>query len=217
MSLALVYVIAIQQAFPFNPVTQTTGPFGVTKTSPNDTSFDFSWTANKELPSSMVINQGSGGLLSISFTYPQIFAADIIATAGEPQSAAIIETNLPSNIVGATVCTGKVSGGTSVIAGVKFVYENGMSNYFHGGSIRASSVQCVDATPTTPGYYLQSLSGSHDIYLKQLSFYWVSKDMRACYNDRTCEQWVDFCEANCCYTKYFDGQSWQTQYDCAYA
>lgn len=217
LSVALLCLLALQiscQQVKFKPQKQVTGPYGVA----SGTAFNFGMDTNSfnTLPNQMILSHGANGINSISFIYAQMIGL-ITKTAGT-QSGAVTETTLGSKIVGAQVCTGTRSGAT-VIIGLKFTYENGVTNYFHGNNNQVTSLRCVDATPKTAGYYLQSLSGRYGANINQIKFYWVSdfSQEEACFNDPTCNQAVNYCPSDdCCYSKSkgADGQ-WEGSVACA--
>lgn len=214
--LVLVCALAIQlshQQRAFKPQKQTTGPFGTA----SGTAFNFNMDSDSlnTLPSTMTISHGAAGINSISFTYQHMIGQTV--AVGGRVSGGITETEL-GRIVGAQVCTGRRSGST-VIIGLKFTYENGITNYFHGNLSQVSGLRCVNAAPTTQGYYLQSLSGRYGTTINQLQFYWVSNfaQEEACRNNPNCNRAFNYCPSGgCCYQREQDPDgTWSDLVACA--
>lgn len=214
LQIALIYAFALQisyQQTTFKPAKQTTGPFGVA----SGTAFNMGTDSFNLLPSRVIASIGTSGINSLSFAYMQQIGESV--KTGGKQGVAITEAQM-GKIVKAEVCTGIKSGAT-VIIGLKFNNENGNVNYFHGDTTQVTSFKCVDATPKTAGYYLQSLSGRYGTYINQLSFNWVSnfEQERACFNNANCKTALNFCPSDyCCYqkSKTPDGQ-WVNSVMCA--
>ena len=160
------------------------------------------------LPSRIIVSPGASGINSLSFAYMQQIGESV--KIGGKQSDAITETQMV-RIVKAEVCTGTRSR-SIVIIGLKFPSQSGMVNYFHGDTSQVTNLKCVDATPKTAGYYLQSLSGRYGTYINQLSFNWVSnfEQERTCFNDAKCKRALNFCPSDyCCYHQKSQGTDGQ--------
>jgi len=216
ISFALIYILAIQPSYQidFKTAQLTTGPYGGSSGKCFN-SFNMDETGFNKLPNEVTVNLESGGIKAISFAY-YTQGDPIIKTAGTISGGAT-DTKTIFNIVKAEVCTGKRSGST-VIIGVKFTDANGAIRDFHGDTSSVSDLSCTDATPATPGYYLQYLSAKSGTYINQLKLHWISNfaQEKDCVDDLECKQDVEFCLVDCCWSK-FESQAgeWETSVFCA--